>query len=170
MGAFRLVLHALVGDYVPCPPKCFRNFTPSFVRSQTGDEFRFVTSFSLLSQPPSSCSASWCPQCFCGTSLDDPDKVGVATNCDIACTGNGAEICGGRFAISVYEPAESSPVSSSTSGTRYLGCYGDAESPNRIMTEGLTDSFMTLEVNERRRCAINYFSPCLSANTNSYVE
>jgi len=37
--------------------------------------------------------------CFCGNSYG---KYGPATNCDMKCAGNPAEICGGSFANSVY--------------------------------------------------------------------
>ena len=38
-------------------------------------------------------------QCFCGNSYG---KYGPATNCDMKCAGNSAEMCGGNFANSVY--------------------------------------------------------------------
>ena len=38
-------------------------------------------------------------QCFCGNTYG---KYGPATNCDMKCAGNPAEICGGSFANSVY--------------------------------------------------------------------
>jgi hypothetical protein len=37
--------------------------------------------------------------CFCGNSYG---KYGPATNCDMKCAGNPAEMCGGSFANSVY--------------------------------------------------------------------
>ncbi len=37
--------------------------------------------------------------CFCGNSYG---KYGPATNCDMKCSGNTGEICGGSFANSVY--------------------------------------------------------------------
>ena len=37
--------------------------------------------------------------CFCGNSYG---KYGPATNCDMKCGGNAAEMCGGSFANSVY--------------------------------------------------------------------
>ena len=37
--------------------------------------------------------------CFCD---DDFGNYGPATNCDMSCTGNSAQICGGRWANSVY--------------------------------------------------------------------
>lgn len=37
--------------------------------------------------------------CFCGNSYG---KYGTATNCDMKCGGNPAEMCGGSFANSVY--------------------------------------------------------------------
>ena len=36
--------------------------------------------------------------CFCGATYG---KIGSATNCDMGCSGNGNEICGGAWANSV---------------------------------------------------------------------
>jgi regulation of enolase protein 1 (concanavalin A-like superfamily) len=41
-------------------------------------------------------------QCFCG---DSYGSYGTATNCNMACNGNGSEICGGGWANSVYTAA-----------------------------------------------------------------
>lgn len=38
-------------------------------------------------------------QCFCG---DTYGRYGPATNCDMACSGNASEICGGTWANSIY--------------------------------------------------------------------
>ena len=37
--------------------------------------------------------------CFCGNSYG---RLGPARNCDMRCTGNSGEICGGSWANSVY--------------------------------------------------------------------
>jgi glucan endo-1,3-alpha-glucosidase len=67
---------------------------------------------SLPTQSPQVCSA-WCgsqgfkyagvqygSSCFCGNSYG---KYGTATDCNMACSGNGTETCGGAWANSVYE-------------------------------------------------------------------
>ncbi|HCS88969.1 MAG: hypothetical protein N838_18675 [Thiohalocapsa sp. PB-PSB1] len=49
--------------------------------------------------------------CFCG---DEYGKYGVADNCDMPCAGNDQEICGGRWANSVY-----------ATGNRVIPKYGN---------------------------------------------
>lgn len=58
-------------------------------------------------------------QCFCGNGYG---KYGTSTNCNMACTGNSAQICGGGYANSVYAATVPPPC---TAG-QYLGCFGDA--------------------------------------------
>jgi hypothetical protein len=45
------------------------------------------------------CRHAVCQHCFCGNSYG---KYGQAANCDMKCSGNAGEICGGSFANSVY--------------------------------------------------------------------
>ncbi|CAM9751708.1 unnamed protein product, partial [Sphacelaria rigidula] len=75
-------------------------------------------------------------ECFCGRNSDDPDELGGAT-CNMACTGNENEACGGRSAMNVYEYAE--PFG------KYAGCFVD-NTRDRVLTGDYTsDSDMTLE-------------------------
>ncbi|MGD0525634.1 MAG: WSC domain-containing protein [Polyangiaceae bacterium] len=46
--------------------------------------------------------AQYGSQCFCGNSYGGQ---GTSTNCNMACSGNGAETCGGSYANSVYATA-----------------------------------------------------------------
>ncbi|CAN0272691.1 unnamed protein product, partial [Scytosiphon promiscuus] len=49
-------------------------------------------------------------QCYCSADGDSPDELGTATNCDVACSGDAGETCGGTWAISVYEYSDVSPT------------------------------------------------------------
>ena len=59
--------------------------------------------------------AQYADYCFCGNSYG---KYGKADNCNMPCTGNKNEICGGAWANSVYalEGADNTPASSGISG------------------------------------------------------
>lgn len=46
-------------------------------------------------------------QCYCSRSSDNLNSLNVATNCDMPCTGNATEMCGGHDAISVYHQSSS---------------------------------------------------------------
>ncbi|CAM9763241.1 unnamed protein product, partial [Sphacelaria rigidula] len=63
-------------------------------------------------------------ECFCGVTSDDPDRLGDAT-CNMDCSGDASETCGGRNAISVYE------FTNPPSG--YAGCFVDSGS-DRVLT------------------------------------
>lgn len=55
-------------------------------------------------------------QCFCSGSSNSLDSLKPASNCEMTCTGDATQTCGGRDAISVYEQ-HSSLTSSPTPGT-----------------------------------------------------
>jgi hypothetical protein len=68
-------------------------------------------------------------QCFCGNTYG---KYGTSTSCNMTCSGDSAETCGGSYANSIYKVAAATtppPPSSSAS----LGCYKDES------TRDLTD-------------------------------
>lgn len=98
-------------------------------------------------------------ECFCGTSMDDPDMYGEAT-CDDTCAGDASDTCGGRWAMSVYQfdgaPVETPPKTLSKVAARYRGCYSDT-ADDRMMVEEITADDMTLEVSEAR-----FFAPSLA--------
>ena len=71
---------------------------------------------------------------------DDPDELGEGT-CDFPCAGDDSEICGGSFAISVYQYPDVIVVPPRT----FLGCYADSKR-GRIMTYKDTDNDMTTDV------------------------
>lgn len=45
----------------------------------------------------------WGIECFCGSSKDDYDEYGRATNCDAECPGDPDSVCGGSLALSVFK-------------------------------------------------------------------
>ena len=44
----------------------------------------------------------WGIECFCGSSKDDFDEYGRATNCNMECSGDSTSVCGGPIANSVF--------------------------------------------------------------------
>ncbi len=85
--------------------------------------------------------------CFCGNAYG---RFGTATNCDMKCSGNVAQICGGSWANSVYKidggASASAPVPppTTTAGDAALGCYRDTGDRD-IGPETFADSAMTTE-------------------------
>ena len=41
----------------------------------------------------------WSKECFCG---DEYQNYGEADNCDMPCSGDKTEICGGNWAMNIY--------------------------------------------------------------------
>lgn len=72
-------------------------------------------------------SECWCANQFSSGTAARPDS-----DCDFACPGNSAELCGAGNRLSVYSnlttlPTASSPTSPSTAGSySLLGCYADS--------------------------------------------
>lgn len=71
-------------------------------------------------------------KCFCGVDGDKFDRHGESTDCTVACAGDDREICGGRFAISVYYGDSRRDAASDT--PTYLGCYEDSKM-DRVMVD-----------------------------------
>lgn len=82
-----------------------------------------------------------CVQCFCAAPSDDIDSLKQTSNCDIACTGDASETCGGAYAVEIYrrETAVVDPA--------YLGCFVDSVN-DRVLTGDSSDYYpaMTIEV------------------------
>ena len=94
-------------------------------------------------------------QCWCSSTADyGVHGEGV---CDVPCTGDSGEMCGGYYAISVYsrdwdgddsvDPV-GEPIEEPTDDPAYLGCFGDVRGSRtfglRIVEQSMT---MTTEVN-----------------------
>ncbi|CAN0001564.1 unnamed protein product, partial [Sphacelaria rigidula] len=62
-------------------------------------------------------------QCFCGSSIDNPAVHGVSTDCDMPCSGDSSQLCGGRYAINVFK----------YTNYRSLGCFAD-DAPGRVLS------------------------------------
>lgn len=76
-------------------------------------------------------------QCWCGNNAEyDVNGVGV---CDMACSGDSSELCGGSYAMSVYEN-DNVEVDPS-----YRGCFADT-ADNRVFHQTTSDFDLTTEV------------------------
>ncbi|CAM9135257.1 unnamed protein product, partial [Hapterophycus canaliculatus] len=89
-------------------------------------------------------------ECWCGSNADyDANGAGI---CDMICAGSSGdgEICGGVYAMSIYEnngsdTATVAPVD--PTGTSFLGCYSDpAASRVFLEADSFTSSSMTAEL------------------------
>ncbi|KAF5310592.1 hypothetical protein D9619_008240 [Psilocybe cf. subviscida] len=64
-------------------------------------------------------------ECFCDNVIESPGAPIDSSTCNMPCTGNSGEICGGSGAISIFQNT-AGPKIIQTAGTyQYLGCYQD---------------------------------------------
>ncbi|KAK4184351.1 WSC domain-containing protein [Podospora australis] len=87
----------------------------------------------------------WSSECYCGNNR--PTNPAPASDCNMACSGDPNENCGGGMRLNVYElEAEcEDPPTSSISGFEYKGCYSDNVAQRVLAGKTVTESDMTLE-------------------------
>jgi len=73
-------------------------------------------------------------ECFCGNALQTYSAIGY-TGCNMACSGNASEICGGSSRLSVYNLTTYVPPTTVKSVGTYVsqGCYKEA-STGRLLS------------------------------------
>lgn len=86
-------------------------------------------------------------QCYCGLTIESPGSQTSENSCNMPCTGDSAEVCGGAGLINVIaydHPAwlPSDPIY--IDGYIYLGCYTDSVSARVLDEDQHFDSAMTV--------------------------
>ncbi|CAM9489433.1 unnamed protein product [Ectocarpus fasciculatus] len=93
-------------------------------------------------------------ECWCSSSGDSPDAQGESSGCNISCSGDSSETCGGSYAMSVYEysddddtPTPVTPTPSGDGDYESVGCFKDDSSDRVLSGDSVTssNSFMTPE-------------------------
>lgn len=88
------------------------------------------------------------PQCWCGGETDkDTERHGPST-CEYPCAGHDEQICGGWYAMSLYQYG-GSPGLDIPEGSKYLGCYADRRFQRAMSFSLASSSEMTHEVIRR---------------------
>ncbi|KAF2001319.1 WSC-domain-containing protein [Amniculicola lignicola CBS 123094] len=91
-------------------------------------------------------AVEYAQECYCGTSIPGASAVAADGRCNMPCTGNSSEICGGPNGLSLYQTTKASVGNPSTIGNyTALGCY--AEKPNgRSLEYRYANDSMTVEL------------------------
>ncbi|KAJ7771154.1 carbohydrate-binding WSC, partial [Mycena maculata] len=77
-------------------------------------------------------------QCYCDYALQASGTFSSAENCDIPCSGNTTEVCGGADFIDVYWNGAPLPIVPQTVGSwAYKGCFSDSVS-SRVLPHQVT--------------------------------
>ncbi|KAJ4315651.1 hypothetical protein N0V94_005848 [Neodidymelliopsis sp. IMI 364377] len=101
----------------------------------------------------------WSSECYCGNTV--PTVSAPASECNMACSGNDDELCGGGMRLNAYkidpvsatasstaapQPTVSSASTTTISGYEYKGCYTD-NVPQRVLAgKSSSNDAMTLEM------------------------
>ncbi|WPH02215.1 Hypothetical protein R9X50_00507000 [Acrodontium crateriforme] len=83
-------------------------------------------------------------ECYCGNSFADGSTTAAITDCNMACSGNSTEACGGGNRLNVFWSGQQPPAAPVTNpgvgGWSSLGCYSDNVNgralPNGVGTTG----------------------------------
>ncbi|MCJ1315893.1 hypothetical protein MMC15_001213 [Xylographa vitiligo] len=69
-------------------------------------------------------------ECYCGNSLGGGSAVATSTDCDMACSGNSTEACGGPNRLTLFQNGATAPAGPvqdpGPPGWSLLGCYTDS--------------------------------------------
>eukprot|EP00879_Flechtneria_rotunda_P010453 GHRR01010929.1.p1 GENE.GHRR01010929.1~~GHRR01010929.1.p1 ORF type:complete len:962 (+),score=236.94 GHRR01010929.1:64-2949(+) len=83
-------------------------------------------------------------ECYAGRDKAAAMVYGLSTNCNMKCSGNSSQTCGGRNALSLYQLADYTMPSMDDTAATYQGCFQDADGVDRRMTPLWTDDRMTI--------------------------
>ena len=87
-------------------------------------------------------------ECYCGYQFKSGAVKLDESVCNVPCTGNSAEPCGGGFAFTLYNNSAAPAVKAEANGFAYKGCYTD--SADRVLANSVhtpeTTAKMTVEL------------------------
>ncbi|SJL08884.1 related to glyoxal oxidase precursor [Armillaria ostoyae] len=88
-------------------------------------------------------------ECYCGNNIEAEDTNATATDCNMACTGNTLQLCGGPNRMNVFWSGATPPappaIVPSVGDWTSLGCYSDNVDGQRTFTVGLDVADVTIE-------------------------
>ncbi|CAM9843168.1 unnamed protein product [Ectocarpus sp. 12 AP-2014] len=146
--------------------------------SDPADNRVFVQDISSAAMTAEACSEAcagsafygtqYSTECWCGAEGADYDANGAGV-CDMPCGGDADEICGGFYAMSVYENdvdgGETDDVDDGeTEDPSYLGCYSDP-ADNRVFVQDISSAAMTAEVSNRPGCFQRLFGKASASHS-----
>lgn len=91
-------------------------------------------------------------ECWCGNTLNSKATQVNLTDCNMACTGNTTEYCGGSSRLNLYAKNGTTPGGSTGPTNKaavgsygFQGCYTEATSSRALSSSSYADDSMTLE-------------------------
>lgn len=110
-------------------------------------------------------------QCFCGGSIGSSTTKTADSDCNMSCTGDSTEACGGPNRLSVYMNNNYViPGGASIEGYRYSGCYNDTAASRSLSGSYTYSGSMTVEAcatfcNGATYFGVEYYQECYCGNT-----
>ncbi|OCK76050.1 heme peroxidase, partial [Lepidopterella palustris CBS 459.81] len=85
-------------------------------------------------------------ECYCGNARDPSSTLAAASDCNMACPGNSAELCGAGNRLSVYKNLQYTQViNPAISGYTYQGCYNDSSADRALSATSTASDSLTVE-------------------------
>ncbi|KAF2816733.1 WSC domain-containing protein 2, partial [Mytilinidion resinicola] len=85
-------------------------------------------------------------ECYCGNSRDPSSTRAGISECNVACSGNTDEYCGGASRISAYKNLNYAPVTNPTiAGYTYQGCFSEAQGGRALADSSTATDGLTVE-------------------------
>ena len=89
-------------------------------------------------------------QCFCGSALTSQASQTIIQSCNVPCSGNSSETCGGSYRLSVYSngrPVVLPPpsVPATIGNFTFVSCFAEPAGARALADNSTAGSFMTLE-------------------------
>ncbi|KAG9238758.1 putative glyoxal oxidase precursor [Amylocarpus encephaloides] len=80
-------------------------------------------------------------ECFCGNAIGATGAVAPSTDCNMGCSGNSTEVCGGGGRLTLFwngqDPPPGPSTNPGTSGYGFFGCYTEGNG-GRALSTGVT--------------------------------
>ncbi|KAH0559498.1 hypothetical protein GP486_003989 [Trichoglossum hirsutum] len=115
-------------------------------------------------------------ECWCGDGLDSGSKQAAPADCNMPCSGNSSELCGGSLRLNLYvsvsatsggsvtsttaspSTTQASPTAVQTTGNYVLlGCYSEASNQRALTGKAIFDDLMTVELCRDGCSGYNFF-------------
>ncbi|KAJ8108839.1 hypothetical protein OPT61_g7892 [Boeremia exigua] len=78
-------------------------------------------------------------ECYCGNVQNAQSASASSSDCNMPCKGDSTQTCGAGQRMSLYKTVGwSPPINPTIDGYDYFGCYSEATSPNRALSDGTT--------------------------------
>jgi hypothetical protein len=87
-------------------------------------------------------------ECYCGNSFTNPTTQSDASACNMACSGDSTQTCGGPSRMNLFKAGTTvqGPANPTVSGWNYTGCWTDNTNGRALGSSTTASSTMTIEM------------------------